>query len=610
MIQKLKSKFRRSKLMVKITLVCFGFIFFPMLLINLIFLFTSLRESFQNVNASILEIVRTNDNSIDSQLARVSSIMNTIAIDKEFLKLFEQLDFADKYELYQTDKKVQQYLSKNFRNNQVLSAYIVTKHYTFGTGIEQPMYYPYKEFYTSEIYQTILDSKSTITWISPYNFTETLQQPQLSNTPLPYQNLFSAARKIYNTYYDEQKGKKVAAFDLGVDMYLIINFSQSLFPKYFANSVPFDSSRYIVTDQDGKIVYGTVENKNEEFVSQTTTDPVLLEHSGFKTVKIQNKTYLLYYDQFETTGWSTYLYIPYQDLFTTTLAFPVLLTLCGILILAFSLYLSKHFFQKILAPLSNLSHCFDRAGKGEFQTIENSGETDEVGILIDKFNEMSRNIKNLIQQNYQTKINEKEAHISALTLQLNPHFLYNSLNTINWVAIMNDQKEISECIVSLSNMLKYTVTDQTQTVKLRQDLEWIKDYIFLMKKRYNDIFTVEYKIEKEILDCVVPKLFLQPIIENSIIHAFNDIEQGGVIKIIGFRQAKSIIFQVIDNGIGMNAQTIEKVLCSESPTSIGIPNIVTRIRLIYGEESSVIITSRKGETITQINLRGSGESPY
>jgi len=233
-------------------------------------------------------------------------------------------------------------------------------------------------------------------------------------------------------------------------------------------------------------------------------------------------------------------------------------------------------------------------GEGDFDSRVPVDIKDEFGYFTHKFNQMNEKIKKLIEENYIVTIREKESQIMALNLQMNPHFLYNTLNIINCMAIENKDKEVSEMIIKLRDMLVYTVKNKKDIIRFSDDLQWLKNYLYIMSKRYENKFTVCFDIDSRIYDTPVPKLFLQPFIENAIIHGFEEIDEGGIILISGSICDGKRVFSVSDNGKGMDKDTIERIL-NEDEASVGISNVDRRIKLLYGQEYGVAIKSDWGE---------------
>jgi two-component system sensor histidine kinase YesM len=220
---------------------------------------------------------------------------------------------------------------------------------------------------------------------------------------------------------------------------------------------------------------------------------------------------------------------------------------------------------------------------------------------------MNDKIVNLIEENYVTKIKEKDAQLMALNFQVNPHFLYNTLNTINCIALENGQKEISKMLVSLSELLRHTVKNSKKTVMFCQEFEYLKNYIFIMMNRFEGRFVFETEIPPEIQDIRVPNFFLQPFVENSVIHGFEDMEKGGIIKVSARFEEDTVVFLVEDNGKGIGAEEL-RALTGEDGKSVGISNVDNRIKLLFGRRYGVRIESGEGGTRVFITIPKSPDS--
>lgn len=218
---------------------------------------------------------------------------------------------------------------------------------------------------------------------------------------------------------------------------------------------------------------------------------------------------------------------------------------------------------------------------------------DEFSHLLYRFNTMNEQIKQLIDENYVVKLREKETEIMALNIQLNPHFLYNTLNIINWMAVHGEQQQVSKMLVSLSRMLHYTTDNRHDTTTFQDDLNWLHDYIVIMQNRFDRRFTVDFDIAPELMGASVPKLFIQPIVENAIMHGFHDMEAGGLITVYGRRHDANIRVCIEDNGCEIALEQLQTLLL-ESSTNIGLQNVDKRIKLLYGSCYGIEIESEYG----------------
>ncbi len=189
-------------------------------------------------------------------------------------------------------------------------------------------------------------------------------------------------------------------------------------------------------------------------------------------------------------------------------------------------------------------------------------------------------------------------HRSRHEAQINPHFLYNTLDAINWRAIENDEEEISNMISMLASLLRYSVSNIDKLVILRAEIEWLKKYMFLQQDRFGNSFDWEYAVTEEAMDYPIYKMLLQPLMENAILHAFEDIKTGGKITVNAFvRKDGRLEISVKDNGRGMRLQELAlirkqiKHKSSLDSKSIGISNVINRMWTYYGDDAEIYVES-------------------
>lgn len=220
-----------------------------------------------------------------------------------------------------------------------------------------------------------------------------------------------------------------------------------------------------------------------------------------------------------------------------------------------------------------------------YKEIENIG---------DNFNKMIDRIQNLITENYLISLNEKNARIEALQSQINPHFIFNTLDTINWKTMFLDVPDVTKMITCLGDMLRYTTYQYGKYVTVEQEKKQIENYIFIQKIRYDNSFTEHLEIDGDALKENIPCLIIQPLVENAIVHGLKNREADGELRIKIMISGGLLHILVRDNGIGMNREKIESVYQmnhEEMKESIGLDNVNKRLCLIYGLDSGLIITS-------------------
>jgi len=307
----------------------------------------------------------------------------------------------------------------------------------------------------------------------------------------------------------------------------------------------------------------------------------------------------------------------------------------------FSLIFALSFSREINRPLQRLVKAAKQIGKGEFNIpdVNPSSKNDEIYILTNTFNQMKRNISEYISELEAKNELEKQVHMQELknleyqhllqqmelrTLQsqINPHFLFNVLNSISKLSYVEGAEKTSELIDSVGKLLRYNLQQLDQPVKLRDEIANVEEYFYILKARFRDRIQYEINIDEEILDFNIPNLTIQPIVENAFIHGIEIKEEGGKIQINGYREKENVIIEIVDNGVGMDQLTIEKVLAkkpyefnannSKQPldsnlkshsTGLGISNVIRRLQLYYEQDDVLNIKSTIGQgTSVKLNL--------
>ncbi|MFD2880611.1 sensor histidine kinase [Paenibacillus rhizoplanae] len=226
---------------------------------------------------------------------------------------------------------------------------------------------------------------------------------------------------------------------------------------------------------------------------------------------LNGEAVIVCFDRSEVTGWMSVVWIPEAGLVSSLVpvirtSITALAVVMGIVALIFAYFIAG----KITKPIKRLLSAMRSVGEGDFQTRVDVVSNDEFGMLTQRFNRMNDRIHLLVTENYEIKLKEKEAEIQALNMQMHPHFLYNTLNVMNWTAIENDQQELSRMLVCLSNMLHYTSRKTWDAVPLSEEMSWMSNYFYIMSIRFEDKFTVEYDMDPRLMEHEVPRLLFQP----------------------------------------------------------------------------------------------------
>ena len=292
--------------------------------------------------------------------------------------------------------------------------------------------------------------------------------------------------------------------------------------------------------------------------------------------------------------------IDYQVTQTRNISF-----ILGLLSILIAAVLATTFIGLITNPLSKLSHRLRNVGKGNFSTTTSIGGSIEIDHLAKSFNDMIYQIDELINKNYISELNEKTARLIALEAQINPHFLYNTLQAISAEALVNNQPQINSMVTSLASMLRYSIKGG-DLVMLKEEVKHVKDYLLLQHARFEDALTYDISIDEQAENLMIPKISIQILVENSIIHGMSGDKTSIHIHIECIRVEEALIITVSDNGIGFTEEQRVKIVAffledisSKSRESyIGLSNLYNRLKILYGEKAQLLIDSILGEQST------------
>lgn len=339
--------------------------------------------------------------------------------------------------------------------------------------------------------------------------------------------------------------------------------------------------------------------------------------SSVKEISLQDDKIFMLYDTVEPYGWKLVIGISSNILLQSIRDIAKFILLLCIATLPICILLIDYLYMDMIKPLNLLIKKMHQVESGHIGVEIESRREDEFGYVFRTFNTMSLNIKNLINTVYKKQIAMKDAEIKALQAQINPHFLYNTLEAINWKARINGVDEISDMISAFSNIIDANLNRNSEKfIPIRREIEYIKDYSFLIQKRFGKKISFDISAEEDTMDVIIPKLLIQPIIENSVYHGLEMKKGQGTVSINIRKQSDILSINVSDNGLGIgedilrhlneeinNQDFLEKSTSSSDEAQIGVLNVHRRIQLLYGKDYGLIIRSKTGEgTSIAINL--------
>lgn len=276
----------------------------------------------------------------------------------------------------------------------------------------------------------------------------------------------------------------------------------------------------------------------------------------------------------------------------------LILFILTLFVFGIDIFISIMFANKATAPVVELTLLMKEVEKGNLDIKCKINRNDELGILSKGFNSMVAQINNLINTLISEQEQKRLAEIKILQHQINPHFLYHTLNSIRWMSKIYKAKNIDVMVTSLIKLLKSTISNNDEYITINSEIELLQCYFEIQKFRFLDKFETQFIIDDEIKDCRIIKLLLQPIVENSLFHGIECMKQKGRIVISGSKVGEDIILIIDDNGVGMDEKMSELILEANHSTNqdskgIGLKNVNDRIKLHFGEKYGLKIQSKQ-----------------
>lgn len=305
-------------------------------------------------------------------------------------------------------------------------------------------------------------------------------------------------------------------------------------------------------------------------------------------------------NRYENTDLGWYFYNAYDEGYILRdIRFIQYLTIViGVLLLGASLFLIRYTVALIEKSTRSIVSGILEVQRGNLDVQVCVESNDEMGQIADNFNTMTGKVQGLIEEVKAVTEKKKEAEIRALEAQINPHFLYNTLDSINWMAIEKEEYEISRMVRNLGVILRYSVDKSNKLATVAEMADWLEKYVSLQRMRFNDAFDCEIHIQPETEKIRIYKLLIQPFVENAIVHGFKEIEYGGILRVDVMLSESGDEMDIIieDNGKGISRDIAEKFndrqqALQDDSTSIGLHNAFSRMRMYYGERASWNVSS-------------------
>lgn len=392
--------------------------------------------------------------------------------------------------------------------------------------------------------------------------------------------------------------------------FLVVYFSSEQFTKLLqTDSSSDDSVAYLLNYRNNIIATSNGALSGTYHFDADEVQDTFMYSNNFITKEVAGETVYAGFYRIRNTDWYMIVAMPAKPLITKGLriisGFIVIYLLCIIAASLIAAFLSRSITNRLSLVVDQMS----RARIGPPVALPDSNSQDEIGELIDTYNYMTRTINDLITQQAKASEELRIAEFNLLQAQINPHFLYNTMDMINWLSKQGRSGEVTDAIQKLSRFYKLTLSKKQSLSIIDDEIEHVSIYVQLQNMRFHDRIDFIVDIPDTLLEYAIPKLTLQPIVENSILHGiFEKEEKQGTIIISGWMEGEDIVLLISDDGIGMDQTTLDTIL-KEKPTShkkagtnIAIYNTHCRLQLFYGADYGLSYTSTLGVG-TEVQIR-------
>ena len=372
------------------------------------------------------------------------------------------------------------------------------------------------------------------------------------------------------------------------------------------------SQNFYITDENSRIIYSEEQKQILKNINDTEILSEMFEarKKGKNLFESDNTTYMFSEIESQFFNWSYHCVVPMTSFSSLSKSVTTYLLILITISLIVGIFGAFYLSVKTFRPIENILELIDSPTTAISQKHLHSSFQNESAYILNHISKTLTTNEQLKEELDMRLMLLKHSQIVVLQSQINPHFLFNTLDTINWMAIdaFEGENDISEALSVLGELFKLNIDTSNYITDLKSELNYTKQYTKILKLRHKDVFTINWNIQDGIDECKIPRLVLQPLIENALYHGIKPARRKGHIDLTIFKENKSINIKITDNGLGMEPSKLRELSCELDEdymfggSHVGLKNINQRIKLIYGNEYGVKISSDENGTVVIIKI--------
>lgn len=549
----------------------------------------------EEVSNSMLQTVKQASNNLSYRLGHIRDISNAAVMDPTLYQFLQEDGVPGIERQLEILKDLRYFVETVQTNTDVFRLRLFVKNTTM-LASERYNFFSLDTLQSWPYYDEVLSANGAIVWTDIY------KQDYIGSGEF---YILSSARLLHDS---EQFGQ--------VSAVLVIDVSEELVTDILSDIDLTKPGNVFIVNRDGAIVAHADKSRIGTALEEEVRSAIQQGQEGKVKLQLNNQYEYAMYSTIQPAGWKVVVQVPAADISEKVKLKKTagLATLAGVSALFVALVFSL--LALIVRSMNSRLQQVIRIIRTEgIERLDEPQSMPERGFMMleRSVDVLMRRMRSLMEQTYKAQVMEREAQLRALQAQINPHFLYNTLDTINWIAIGHGKHDISQMIDALAKYFRLSLNKGRDVMSVADELNLAQVYLDLQKSRFLNSF--EYRIEPEpdVLDYTVPKLTLQPIVENALLHGIHKMKNKfGTILIRAYREGSELILEVSDNGIGMEEERAQRLLvepqtmehADSSGSSYGLYNVNERIKLFAGEASGLRISSRLGEgTSVTVHIR-------